>query len=365
MKILQINKLYHPVLGGVERIVQDIAENLNQGDLEVSVLACQKKGKRQEGKINGVTVYKAASLGKIWGMPISFDFFRLFKKIINDYDLIIIHHPFPLAFVALPFLPRKKLFIIYHSDIVRQKLSVLPFLPFINYGLKRAEKVFVSGENIVKHSKVLQSHKEKCVINPFGIDMDEYKATPAFLEEAKLIKESYGKPLLLSVGRLVYYKGFQYLISAMQTIQANLIIIGQGPEKKKLEGLIKRLALTHRVSIIDHVPNLNPYCLAADIFILPSCASSEAFGLVQLEAMAYGKPIVNTYLQTAVEEVSLNNVTGITVPPGQTLALVKAINSLLSNPEKREEYGQAAKLRAQTNFKSKDFFTKLILTLKS
>ncbi len=365
MKILQVNKLYYPVIGGIETTVRNIAENLNKKDLKVSVLACQKKGSRQEEEINGVTVYRAASWGKKLGMPLSFDFFRFFKKTVKDYDIILIHHPFPLAFLALPFISKKKIFIMYHSDIVRQKILALPFLPFIKYGLKRAEKIFVGGENIIKYSPLLKKHRNKCVIIPFGLNLTNYQTTPKLLEEAELIKEKYKQPLLLTVGRLVYYKGFQYLISAMAKIEANLIIIGQGAKKKQLEKLIKKLELTNKINIIDHVPDLKSYYLASDLFIFPSCARSEAFGLVQLEAMAYQKPVINTYLKTAVEEVSLNNVTGLTVPIKDSIALAEAINNLLNDPEKRKKFGRAAELRVQMEFKNEYFLTKLSSVLQS
>ena len=109
MKILQINKLYYPTIGGIETVVKDIAEGLNSNEINIDVLACQKKGNRKEEIINGIKVFKAASFGKTLGMPLSFDFFKLFFKLKNNYDLIIIHYPFPLASLITPFINSKKL----------------------------------------------------------------------------------------------------------------------------------------------------------------------------------------------------------------------------------------------------------------
>ena len=137
MKILQINKLYYPVIGGIETVVKDIAEGLNNKDnITIDVLACQKKGKREESITDGVKTYKAASLGKFLGMPLSFDFFKLFFEIKNNYDVFILHFPFPLATFLTPFIPKEKIIIYYHSDIIKQKISKIPFLPFINFSLK-------------------------------------------------------------------------------------------------------------------------------------------------------------------------------------------------------------------------------------
>lgn len=359
MKILQVNKLYHPVLGGIEKITQDISEHLQTPNLEVSVLACQTKGKRQEETINDIKVYKAASWGKKLGMPISFDFFRLFKKIGQKYDIILIHHPFPLAFLALPLLPKKKIYIMYHADIIRQKWLMLPFLPFINYGLKRAEKIFVSGDNIVTHSHLLRPRQSKCIVNPFGIDLNEYKITDEIRRRAEIIKKEHQRPIILSVGRLVYYKGFRYLIEAMKNVKADLIIIGQGPDKKYLGNLIKKNDLNDKIQIIDPVNNLQAFYVASDLFVLPSCAPSEAFGLVQLEAMANNKAVVNTRLNTAVEEVSIDKVTGITVPPKNSLALSKAINELINNPQKKASYEEAARNRVEKIFRADAFYDSL------
>ena len=135
------------------------------------------------------------------------------------------------------------------------------------------------------------------------------------------------------------YKGFKYLITALADRaladreldghraldghQAKLLLIGTGPEKSSLKKLAKKLGVTDKIFFLDPVPDLKPYYLAADLFVFPSCEPNEAFGLVQLEAMAYGKPVINTYLKTAVEEVSLNGLTGLTVPPKDPAALAR------------------------------------------
>jgi len=367
MKILQINKLYYPIIGGVETTTQVIAEGLNnQDNLTVDVLVCQLRGTIKIEKINGIKIYRAASWGKMLGMPLSLNFFKLFKKIYRDYDLILIHHPFPLVFLALPFLKKlPSIIIYYHSDIIRQKISRLFFLPFISLGLKKAKKILVGGQNLINYSPLLKKYRDKCTIIPFSLKLEDYLITPEIKEEAQKIKQQYPAPLILSVGRLVYYKGFKYLITAMKEVKAHLIIIGQGPDKKKLDKLIHQQNLTNKISLINHVSDLRPFYLACDLFVLAACAPSEAFGLVQLEAMIYGKPVINTNLPTAVPEVSLNQQTGLTVTPGNTTELIKAINDLLNNPNRIKKFGQAAELRIKQKFNRQDFLTKLASVLQT
>jgi glycosyltransferase involved in cell wall biosynthesis len=153
---------------------------------------------------------------------------------------------------------------------------------------------------------------------------------------------------------LVYYKGFEYLLAAMTKVDATLIIVGKGPRKNILMELISDLGLADKVTILDQVEDVAPYYHAAEIFVLPSIARSEAFGIVQIEAMAAGKPVINTDLPSGVPFVSQHGVTGLTVQPANWLALASAINQLLDDPELCRRYGNAACQRVQENFHISD-----------
>ena len=101
-----------------------------------------------------------------------------------------------------------------------------------------------------------------------------------------------------------------------------------------------------------------------DIFVLPSVAPSEAFGIVQLEAMVYGKPVINTALKSGVPYVSIDGETGITVPPSSPKALAQAISTLAENSGLREKYGKAAAERVKNDFNEKTILGKLYDILK-
>lgn len=337
-------------------MAKDLAEGLNGKDnIEMEILACQSGGKGGVETINGIKVYRASSLGMLFRMPISFEFFGMYRKLVKETDLVILHHPFPLSFLAYSIFAKKKLVVWYHSDIVKQKLAGFLIEPLINYILKKANFIFVSNKTIISESKFLNPLASKCKIIPYGINLAEYGLTPQVEEKSKQIKNNYGVPLILSVGRLVYYKGFKYLIEAMAEVEGRLLIIGDGPLKEELNEQIKDSGLENKVCIIDPVKDLIPYYYACDLFVLSSVANSEVFGLVQMEAMACSKPVINTDLPTGVPEVSLDGETGFTVEPKNSKALAYAINKIISDSDLKLKFSQAAKRRVEEFFKQEKF----------
>lgn len=360
MKILQINKLYPPHLGGIENVVRDIAECLSaDSSFQSDVLVCQEKGKRLIETNQGVKIYRAASLGRLFSLPISFDFFKLYKKISSSYDTLFIHHPYPLASLARLFSNNKKqsLVVWYHSDIVRQKFLYFLVYPFLYLDLKVANKIFVSSQRLAENSALLRKFISKCEVIPFGVDLKEYQVS--YDSQVTDLKTLYG-PYMLSVGRLVYYKGYLDLLEAMKTAPGRLLIIGSGPLEDRMKKMIVANNLQERVIIIsDHPKNITPYYQASEFLIFPSNARSEAFGLVQIEAMACGKPVINTDLKTGVPEISKHNESGLTVPVNSPKELSLAIKSLWEDNALRSKLGEGAKKRAELYF-SKDKFEKNI-----
>jgi rhamnosyl/mannosyltransferase len=194
----------------------------------------------------------------------------------------------------------------------------------------------------------LRKHREKCHLVPWGVDLRSFEQRDE--KEIAKIRGKYGANLLLGVGRLVGYKGFILLVRALSKTKANLVLIGKGPKEKELRSEIERLSLKERVFLLGEVEDIVPYYHACDIFVLPSINRAEAFGVVQLEAMACGKPVINTRLDSGVPSVSLDGVTGLTVPPENPTALAEAINRLLEGEKLRQAYGNAARKRVESEF---------------
>ncbi|MCL2342552.1 MAG: glycosyltransferase [Firmicutes bacterium] len=350
IKVLQINKLYYPVTGGVERVVQQIAEGLN-ACTDMKVLVCQKKGKRAIEAVNGVEVHRAGSLGILFSTPVSFDFFRQFQRLKKDRDILHIHMPFPLADAAVALFGfQGKIILWWHSDVVRQKLLLMFYRPLLHKLLKRADLIIVATQGHIDGSDYLAAYREKCAVIPFGVD-------PMVLARYDPIGAAPCPPAapvrFLFVGRLIYYKGCNVLLEAFSHVKgAELELIGDGSLEKSLKEQAARLGLEDKVIWRGHVSDeeLAKAFTGCDVFVLPSVEKSEAFGLVQIEAMACGKPVINTALPSGVPYVSLDGVTGFTVPPGDAAALSAAMQKLVDSPCLRKQFGMAAFRRAQEEY---------------
>lgn len=361
-KVLQINKLYYPWIGGIERVVQNIAEDL-KGKVDMEVLVCRNRGRGRNEIINDVKVMRAGSLGIFFSMPFSLSFPVMLKRL--NRDILHFHLPFPLAVISyLLTRPKGKVVVTYHSDIIRQRLARMLYRPFLMKFLKRADCIITASPNLRDNSPVLKRFKDKCEVIPFGIDLEEFRLTSEIAKKAQDIKEKYKEPLLLFVGRLVPYKGLRYLIEAIKEVEANLLVIGRGPLETKLKRLARRWGIGNKIIWMGEVDrrDLVSFYHACDLLVLPSISNNEAFGIVQLEAFACGKPVISTDLPTGVTFVNLHQKTGLIVPPKNSEALSRAINGLLKSPDLREKYGQYARERVEKEF-TKELMSQGVLKL--
>ncbi|MDR1997422.1 MAG: glycosyltransferase [Candidatus Margulisbacteria bacterium] len=353
LKILQINKLYYPVIGGVEKVVQQIAEGL-KGTTDMKVLVCQPGGQSSLETIHGVEVHKAASLGSFFSMPVSLDFLRQFKILSRDRDILHLHLPFPLADLAVfLFRPKCQIALWWHSDIVRQKKFLLFYKPLLHWLLRRADVIFVATQGHIDGSNYLRAYRKKCRIVPFAVDDSILKKGQNYVKSRQKTGRTKRPVSILSVGRLVYYKGYAVLLEAMARVRgATLDIVGSGPLEKSLRAQARKLGIAQNIRFSGSVGDteLSRAFARCDIFVLPSIAKTEAFGLVQIEAMAYGKPVINTNLPGGVPYVSLHDKTGLTVPPKDIPAMASAIQKLVDDEKLRLKFGKAACKRVRECF---------------
>ena len=144
---------------------------------------------------------------------------------------------------------------------------------------------------------------------PYGIDARVTACTDT--AAIQRIRQVFGDKLILAVGRLVPYKGFDILIRSMKHVDAKLLLIGSGPEYNALAKLAASEGVEERIAMLGRVEDVGPYFAAASFFVLPSVTRAEAFGLVQLEAMAAGLPVINTDIDSGSAEISLDGERGL------------------------------------------------------
>lgn len=353
MKVLHIGKFYPPdSSGGIETVVYNLVQELSK-DITCDVLCFNSNSKTITEFKENSTVIRVSCFGRLFSAPIGHSMIYWFKKIANCYDIIDVHLPNPIVNIAYFLVrPKAKLIIHWHSDIIKQKKLLFFFKPLQNWLLRKASKIIVATPQHIESSIFLKDFRDKCEIIPFGIDISRSQMSDTVRKKVDTIRNKYGPRIILFVGRFVYYKGIEYLVRAMKDVDANLLLIGDGPLKKDLEDIVVELGIEEKIVFLGAVNDeeMPIYYHACDIFVLPSIANSEGFGIVQLEAMACGKPVINTSLPTGVPYVSLNGETGITVPPKNSVALAKAINRLLADNDLRKRYGQNAKQRVEKEF---------------
>jgi glycosyltransferase involved in cell wall biosynthesis len=221
--------------------------------------------------------------------------------------------------------------------------------------LRRADAIVVSSAILLHSSPLLQEFAEKCHVVPYGIDVASYDR-PVQRSRGDDAECDHGR-LVLACGQLVAYKGFDVLVRAAVDRHFEVWIVGEGPEQARLEQLIQSLGVADRVRLLGSAPHakLIELMRTADIFVLPSVTNAETFGIAQLEAMAAGRPIINTSLDTAAPRVARDGIEAITVPPGDPARLADAIETLLRDPERRRCMGHAARLRVSTQYSSVAF----------
>lgn len=363
MRVLQLGKYYYPHMGGIESHLHLLCNEL-KSTVDVDVVVCNSKPESRTDVVEGVRVTRCFEIANVASMSICPTMpFELSRR---RYDVIHLHFPHPMGvFSYLASLrPREHAVVVsYHSDIVRQQWLLKAYSPFMSRVLARADAIVATTPNYIESSEVLRRYRDKCTVIPFGIDRSQFELTGEVESKVVEIRARYGgAPLVLSVGRLVYYKGFEYVIRAMRDVGARLLIVGEGPLRATLEAAARECGVGDRVHFLGAVPNneLTAYYHASDAYVLPSIARSEAFAIVQLEAMACGKPIVNTALASGVPFVSRHEESGVTVPPGDVGALAAALNRLLRNPAWARSLGEAGRERVAREF-SKEVMARRIM----
>ena len=357
MRILQLGKFY-PIRGGVEKVMWDLTRGLGARGVDCDMLCAKLPGSVPDledaayhSRFGKQEVFQFPEGGRVLCVKaltmkaatmISPAMVRWLRQHAREYDLIHIHHPDPMAALALKMSKfRGKVVLHWHSDILSQRFLLALYKPLQRYLVKRADVIIGTTPVYLASSPYLKDVQDKCVAVPIGIRPVEFESA-----DAEVFRKRYpGKKIILSVGRLVPYKGFPYLIDAMRFLPDDyqLVIGGSGPLKESLKKQIASSGLQDKVAMVGYIlaADLPSWFGACDIFVMSSVMKTEAFGIVQIEAMSCGKPVVATRIPgSGVAWVNQEGVSGLNATPRDPEALADAIRKVVEN---REAYGEGAR----------------------
>ena len=356
MKVLHLGKFDGDV-GGIERHVRALLGGL-PADIEPINLVANETSHSDEHRRYGYLTVRAASHGVVASVAIAPTLPLIARRLHRQhrFDIVHLHFPDPLGQLTAMSLPRSvRRVISWHSDIVKQQRALALYRPFLDAFVRDADAIIGATPQHFSSSEQMAAGKPAQLreVIPYALDPAAFQWTEAArLRKAALRVEPPPRPVIFTVGRHVYYKGFDVLIRAMRSLDADLWIGGRGPLTESLRATAREAGTADRVKFLGFVPDdeLVAYYDACDIFCLPSTERAEQFGLVQLEAMNLAKPVVATRLGTGVEYVTLHEQTGLLVPPADETALARALNRLLGDATLRTRLGEAGRLRVAQTF---------------
>ncbi|MFD1771948.1 glycosyltransferase [Sphingobacterium suaedae] len=362
MKVLQLGKFY-PIRGGVEKVMYDLTLGLSEQGISCDMLCAATENHPAE-------TIALNACGRILVMPTQLKLaatmiaplmITTLRKIANTYDIIHIHHPDPMACLALWLSGYKgKVVLHWHADILKQRMLLKLYKPLQNWLIKRADIIVGTSPVYVAESTFLQHVQHKLDYIPIGVEPAQVDR-----DQVRAIRARYaGKRLVFSLGRLVEYKGYEYLIRAAANLPDNyqILIGGKGPLHDTLKHLIADLGLKERVCLLGflsdkEVPN---YFAAADVFCLSSIWKTEAFAIVQIEAMSVGVPVVSTYIPgSGVSWVNKEDVSGLIVEAQNEEMLANALRRIF------DEEGLRQRLSTGSTQRYQNYFTREAMVAKS
>jgi rhamnosyl/mannosyltransferase len=353
-RILHLGKFYPPTNGGIETALETLCRD-DRGAIENHALVMSRARDTVQQVLDGVAVTRVGTVATVGAVSIA-PTLPLWLALASA-DVIVLHEPNPMALVAYFLVrPGSPLVVWYHSEVIRPRWRYrLFYRPFLEFALRRASRIVV-GSPPMMEAAALAPYRDKCVVVPYGLSRDRYEASPAIMKRAAALRQSLGGPVLLFVGRLVRYKGVEVLLRALPGLHAKTVIVGDGPLRGALQQSATALGLDDRVQFVGSVTDeeLLTWYYVSDVLVLPSTSRQEAFGLVQLEAMLCGRPVVSTNLPTGVPWVNQHGQTGLVVPPGDVAALRGALARLVCDDDLRRRLGETARARASSRFAAED-----------
>lgn len=357
LKALHVYRTYFPdPPGGLQEAIRQICLGTKAFGVESRVFALSPQPVPIEINRPEALVVRARS----WWAPASCDLgsiesLRRFKEAARFADVIHFHFPWPFADVLnlLGGVDKPKV-MTYHSDIVRQRLLGILYGPLMRHTLGSMDAVVATSPAYAETSLVLATcvAPERLRVIPLGIE-DNLSGNERLHDAAGVMNRLglLGRPYVLALGVLRYYKGLHTLVAAAKGIEGSIVIAGSGPEGENLRAQVTELGVEN-VIFAGQVSDEEKATLIANCraLVLPSQVRSEAFGMVLIEASIHSKPMVCCEIGSGTSFVNRHGETGFVVPPERPAELAGALNRLLGDPVLAETMGRAARARYERMF---------------
>lgn len=347
----------------------DLMTGLSEEGLKCDMLcaACDDDDVGDDMLNTNATLMCTKTFAKVKATMLSPSMISKMRRICNEYDVVHIHHPDPMACLALYMSGYKgKVALHWHSDIIKQKKLLKLYQPLQNWLIERADTIIGTSPVYLQSSPWLKKVQDKTVCLPIGVvplEVDEEKA-------AAVRKKYEGKKIVFSLGRLVPYKGYKYLIDSAQYLDDSYVVLigGGGPLKASLKEQIDSSGLHDKVKLLGFLSDeeVAAYFGACDLFCMSSVYATEAFGIVQIEAMSAGKPVVATKIPgSGVSWVNAHKESGINVEPKDSEALANAFKRILESEETYNAFSEQASQRYRDMFTKEKMIENCIEIYKS
>jgi glycosyltransferase involved in cell wall biosynthesis len=303
-KLLMVIGLFHPIVGGAEKVCQTLSKRFMDKGIAVTILTQYRDGLPEHEVIDGVPVYRKMKGWHPFGLVYMFSVLSFLIKNRGRFDIIQCFGLFlfiPPAVLMKYFCDKKVLLRLLCSGDCGDFAGIeqLTFKRLIVAAAKRCDRIIYLSDDI-KH-ELLEHHfpPDKLAYIPNGVDVERF--TP--LKRS----EHYGSKNICFVGRIEAQKGLEFLMRAMAVItsrdsEVTLTLVGEGQQRAALEDLARSLSLAHHVVFTGFVENVLPYYHSARVFVLPSL--SEGMSSSLLEAMSCGLPVVTTLVGGSREIVA-------------------------------------------------------------
>lgn len=366
MRIVMLSPYFYPHTGGTEKYVRDLSAVLIQEGNEVTVitnnLPKEKNAPAHETLPEGIKVIRLDAVDMFSYLPVSFGQFNL--KMLDGFDVVHVHVPAFSFLRAVAGKIKQPLVVTYHCDVtVSEKYFGIPVPQWVVPGfegssnlyaralLSKADAIYNTTETYAETSPVMKHIPHRVI--PIGIFHDKIDEMQ---KKVGLTPDRKNPRQLLFLGRLAGNKGCDYLVKAMPKVlekfpDAKLIICGDGEEKAHILDLVTQFGIGPSITFLGTATfeKLVELYYTSIAYIFPSINRLEAFGIVQLEAMANYTAVIASDIPgpNAVMEPGKS---GLLVPKQNPEALAGAIIELLSDPEKAKAMGRRGRELVETKY---------------